>query len=60
MDAFDVKTGRKLWEAHVPVLAMATPMTYESGGRQFVVFAAGGHGVLGGFGDSVIAFALPQ
>jgi quinoprotein glucose dehydrogenase len=57
--AFDLKTGAKLWEAGVPAFAMATPMTYESGGRQFVVIAAGGHGVLGGFGDSVIAFALP-
>jgi quinoprotein glucose dehydrogenase len=38
---------------------MATPMTYESGGRQYVVIAAGGHGALGGWGDSVMAFALP-
>jgi quinoprotein glucose dehydrogenase len=34
-------------------------MTYESGGRQFVVIAAGGHGALGGFGDAVVTFALP-
>jgi len=57
--AFDVKTGLKLWEGSVPAFAMATPMTYESGGRQYVVIAAGGHGSVGGWGDSVVAFALP-
>jgi len=57
--AFDLKTGIKVWEANVPAFAAATPMTYASGGRQYVVFAAGGHGALGGFGDAVIAFALP-
>ncbi len=58
--AFDLANGRKLWEAKLPAFAMATPMTYESGGRQFVVIAAGGHGALGGWGDSLVAFALPQ
>jgi quinoprotein glucose dehydrogenase len=57
--AFDAKTGQKLWESSLPAFGMATPMTYQSGGRQFVVIAAGGHGALGGFGDSVMAFALP-
>jgi quinoprotein glucose dehydrogenase len=57
--AFDLKSGSKLWEAKLPAYAMATPMTYSSGGRQYVVIAAGGHGALGGWGDSVIAYALP-
>jgi quinoprotein glucose dehydrogenase len=57
--AYDLDNGVKLWEAKVPAFAMATPMTYVSGGRQYVVFAAGGHGALGGWGDSVVAFALP-
>jgi quinoprotein glucose dehydrogenase len=56
--AFDAKAGTKVWEGRLPAFGMATPMTYESGGRQFVVIAAGGHGALGGFGDSVVAFAL--
>jgi quinoprotein glucose dehydrogenase len=35
-------------------------MTYEIGGKQFVVIAAGGHGVWGTpQGDSVVAFSLP-
>jgi quinoprotein glucose dehydrogenase len=57
--AFDSATGQKLWEAPLPAFGMATPMTYESGGKQYVVIAAGGHGALGGWGDSVVAFALP-
>jgi quinoprotein glucose dehydrogenase len=33
-------------------------MTYEAGGRQFVVIAAGGGGSFGR-GDALVAFALP-
>lgn len=59
--AFDVETGRELWKAKLPAGGQATPMTYESGGRQFVVIAAGGHGALGTTrGDYVVAFALPE
>jgi len=58
--AFDLANGTKVWEARLPALGMATPMTYEAGGRQYVVIAAGGHGALGGFGDSLVAFALPD
>ncbi|HXM39439.1 MAG TPA: pyrroloquinoline quinone-dependent dehydrogenase [Gemmatimonadales bacterium] len=56
--AFDVQTGRELWKASLPAGARATPMTYEAGGRQFVVIAAGGGGPFGA-GDAIIAFALP-
>ena len=61
--AFDTDTGALLWSASLPAGAQATPMTYqlESGGRQYVVIAAGGHGTLGTTpGDHVIAFALPE
>ena len=61
--AFDTETGRELWHASLPASAMATPMTYRSrtGGRQFVVIAAGGHGKIHGvkLADYVIAYALP-
>ena len=57
--AFDVETGRELWTADLPAGARATPMTYEAGGRQFVVIAAGGGGPFGA-GDAIIAFALPR
>ena len=57
--AFDTETGRELWKADLPAGARATPMTYEAGGRQFVVIVAGGGGPFG-FGDAIIAFALPR
>ncbi|HMJ58854.1 MAG TPA: pyrroloquinoline quinone-dependent dehydrogenase [Gemmatimonadales bacterium] len=56
--AFDVETGRELWKTALPAGARATPMTYEVGGRQFVVIAAGGGGAFGA-GDAIVAFALP-
>jgi quinoprotein glucose dehydrogenase len=57
--AFDVESGRELWTTTLPAGARATPMTYEAGGRQFVVIAAGGSDVWG-TGDAIIAFALPK
>jgi quinoprotein glucose dehydrogenase len=56
--AFDVETGRKLWEVPLPAGARATPMTYEIGGTQYVVISVGG-GEEFGSGDYVMAFALP-
>jgi quinoprotein glucose dehydrogenase len=59
--ALDSRTGRELWKARLPVSGNATPMTYEAGGRQFVVIAAGGHLAMGGpKADYIIAYALPQ
>jgi len=57
--AFDVETGRELWRTSLPAGARASPMTYEAGGRQYVVIAAGGGGRFGD-GDAIVAFALPQ
>jgi quinoprotein glucose dehydrogenase len=57
--AFDIETGRLLWQAPLPAGARATPMTYRlPNGRQLVVICVGG-GEDFGNGDSVIAFALP-
>src|SRR5256712_13768585 len=57
--AFDVETGRELWKADLPAGARATPMTYQAGGRQFVVIAAGRGGVVraGGGPHPVVASA---
>jgi len=60
--AFDIETGRELWKYRLPAGGQATPITYRAGRnqRQFVVIAAGGHGMLNTpRGDYVIAFALP-
>jgi quinoprotein glucose dehydrogenase len=59
--AYDSATGKLLWRGALPAPANATPMTYVSHGRQYVVIAAGGHVALGtGQSDQVIAFALPE
>ena len=60
--AYDVNTGRQLWQSRLPAGGQATPMTYEAAdGRQFLLVVAGGHGSLGTkAGDDVIAYALPK
>jgi quinoprotein glucose dehydrogenase len=58
--AFDIKTGKELWRARLPAGAHATPMTYMSGSKQYVVVTAGGHWFLGTKqGDYTLAFTLP-
>ncbi|HEX6631264.1 MAG TPA: pyrroloquinoline quinone-dependent dehydrogenase, partial [Gemmatimonadaceae bacterium] len=57
--AFDVETGRELWHAPLPAGGKATPMTYATGGRQYVAIAAGGDGDIFGKGDELVVFALP-
>jgi quinoprotein glucose dehydrogenase len=59
--AFDAETGKELWKAQLPASGHATPMTYEIGGRQYVVIAAGGHAKIEQepLSDALIAFALP-
>jgi quinoprotein glucose dehydrogenase len=60
--AYDIETGEEVWTWQAPTSAMATPMTYAVDGRQYVVFAAGGHSWYDakGVDDYVIAFALPD
>jgi quinoprotein glucose dehydrogenase len=60
--AYDVTSGRQLWESRLPAGGQATPMTYTGkDGRQFVLVVAGGHGSTGTRpGDFVIAYALPK
>ena len=67
--AFDKKTGKLLWETTLPFAGNATPATYEINGRQYIVIAASGAGVLHNQrntrpgqsgGASYVAFALPS
>ena len=60
--AFDIDSGEELWVTDIPTSAMATPITYEVDGRQFVVVAAGGHHAYyrQKVSDYLIAFALPE
>jgi quinoprotein glucose dehydrogenase len=61
--AYDIRTGKELWKGRLPAGGNASPINYWSAksGRQFVVIAAGGHaGILSGYSDQLIAYALPQ
>ncbi len=60
--AYDIDTGDRLWETRAPTSAQATPMTYVVDGRQYVVFAAGGHSWYDakGVDDYLLAYALPE
>ena len=60
--AYDIDTGEELWQVQAPTSAQATPMTYSVNGRQFVVFAAGGHSwyYAQGIDDYLLAYALPE
>jgi quinoprotein glucose dehydrogenase len=59
--AFDKGTGKLLWETKLPFSGNATPITYEVGGRQFVVIAAGGgKDPKSPSGGVYVAFALPK
>ncbi|MBU1307744.1 MAG: glucose/quinate/shikimate family membrane-bound PQQ-dependent dehydrogenase [Alphaproteobacteria bacterium] len=61
--AYDVTTGKQLWQSRLPAGGQATPMTYwsDASQRQFVVVVAGGHGSTGTkAGDEIIAYALPK
>jgi quinoprotein glucose dehydrogenase len=58
--AFDIETGKELWETSLPAGGQAIPMTFRAGGRQIVVIAAGGYGRIPiDMGDSLVAYALP-
>lgn len=59
--AFSAADGTLLWSGELPASAHATPMTYEAGGKQYVVVAAGGSAKVDEErqGDAVVAFALP-
>ncbi|WP_297512571.1 membrane-bound PQQ-dependent dehydrogenase, glucose/quinate/shikimate family [uncultured Caulobacter sp.] len=59
--AIDLKTGKTLWSDVLPAGGQATPMTYEVGGRQYLVIMAGGHHFMETpIGDALVAYALPR
>jgi alcohol dehydrogenase (cytochrome c) len=58
-DAFDAKTGKKLWRYNLGAGVNAPPVTYSVKGKQYVAVAAGGNFQLGfPRGDAIAIFAL--
>ena len=57
MRAFDIRSGRIVWEYQLPAGGFATPITYQVKGKQYIVIAAGG-GRGQKTGGNYIAFAL--
>lgn len=59
--AIDLKTGNVLWKQIVDAPAVAQPAVYTYKGKEYVVFAAGGNGILTPrLSDQLVAFALPN
>jgi quinoprotein glucose dehydrogenase len=56
--AFDKTNGKLLWESELPAAGYATPSTYETGGKQYIVIACGGGKLGTKKGDSYVAYAL--
>ncbi len=60
--AYDLASGKVLWDVRIPAGGQATPMTYlNSQGEQMVLLVAGGHGSTGTkAGDYVLAYKLKK
>jgi quinoprotein glucose dehydrogenase len=57
--AFDLQTGKVVWQASLPAAGVGVPVTYEVGGEQYIVIPAGGHSMYRStMGDSVVAYKL--
>jgi quinoprotein glucose dehydrogenase len=58
LHAYDIQTGRELWQGRLPQSGKATPMSYQlQSGDEFVAIAVGGGGAFGK-GDYVVTFRL--
>lgn len=58
-DAFDARTGRKLWAYNLGAGVNAPPISYEVNGQQYIAVAAGGNFQLGyPYGDALAIFRL--
>jgi PQQ-dependent dehydrogenase (methanol/ethanol family) len=58
-DAYDAKTGRRLWRYNLGAGVNAPPIAYSVNGQEYIAVAAGGNFQLGyPYGDSVVIFKL--
>lgn len=59
--AIDIKAGKTIWTAPLPVGGQANPMVYKEDGKEYVVIMTGGHHFMKTpVGDQVIAYGLPD
>ena len=63
--AFDVETGKVLWETEVAAALEGMPAVYQVGGREYIVFCAAAQAGLipatqSPVQGSYVAFALPR
>lgn len=57
--AFDVHSGKLVWQTKLPAGGHATPMSYRGAdGHQYVVIPAGGGSLKDPQGDAIVAFRL--
>ncbi|RPG28742.1 MAG: pyrroloquinoline quinone-dependent dehydrogenase [Muricauda sp. TMED12] len=56
--AFNMKTGKQLWEDQLPAGGYATPITYQVDGKQYVVISCGGGKMGTDSGDEYRAYTL--
>ena len=57
--AFDIRTGRQLWQAPLPAPGMSVPASYAVGDQQYVAISAGGNAMMDTeISDSTVAFRL--
>ncbi|MDO6412830.1 pyrroloquinoline quinone-dependent dehydrogenase [Sphingomonas sp. BIUV-7] len=57
--AFDVHTGKLVWQTRLPAGGHATPLSYRGrDGHQYVVIPAGGGSLKDPQGDAIVAFRL--
>jgi alcohol dehydrogenase (cytochrome c) len=60
-DAFNAKTGARIWRYNLGAGVNAPPITYQVNGEQYVAVAAGGNFQLTfPYGDTVAIFKLPS
>src|SRR5580698_3695326 len=61
LDAFNAKSGERLWRYNLGAGVNAPPITYQVNGEQYLAVAAGGNFQMGySYGDTLAIFKLPS
>jgi alcohol dehydrogenase (cytochrome c) len=60
-DAFNAKSGERVWRYNLGAGVNAPPITYQVNGEQYIAVAAGGNFQMGfSYGDTLAIFKLPS